>query len=383
MTRHTILGASTLICDFTRLPTCTEIPVRVHGTKEERNGPIRHASDWAIAKYGAKNPETIDEAAGITVPACPNVEMLSHIGPRRSNSVTVRAFLNALHDSWVEARDRGYKYSAYVVQHRGFGVELLCKSNEALGILTARQRIVFDNIKCDEKLVCYYNTPADPGGVDQPRNDCVTDLLKDAGCSDLAVGNAVLVRASILHDCPLGLNPSVLRSMLKDRAPKTHLPAVRHRNRAAEEARKRRKRAEDAVEGAVELEPGEFRAVRLSVDTINPFSLVVLSENHLTDLLETVLLWKGEFAEFPVRMVDADHELVVITADVSDPGEVRVRRTSEDEEVYGINTTARRLFPGVPAEALNGPVVIGLRNVQTREFKSLSLSSFRKDLRLG
>lgn len=381
MGKCTILGNKLNMCDAIHVPSPTCIPAQIDPDRSPDNIPVNrrffHCSDWALAKRVARFPEEVDARAGICVPTAPPINQIDYLGSRRSETMTLRQYLNEIDAMWQQCVANGYTYSAFLVHTKGYSMELRV-STDAPPVY-AHSHVVYSNIKLDERVRMHYNTPADPG-ADSEANATAAALLESSGCADQPMGNTLLVRESILHNVPLGLAEISLKQMFGDRAPLANLPKRRRRTKAAAAAKKRRRRLQQSVSSeGVEPNEDEVLLIRVGTDDINPYSCVIASRPHLEEALKTLVGWQGELAEFPIKQVKNNSlELVCITANADEPAEVTHRRTGPPE-MYRFNETAARAFPALPMEVLQGPVVVAMRTTSEKGgFVNLDTNSFRE-----
>jgi hypothetical protein len=382
MGRRTLDGNQIAYCDAIHVPSPVSIPVETAPDTSEAGVPVgrRHAKccDWSLAKALARIPDQVDAAAGITVPLPPPINTLDFLAPRRPGSVTLWEFNRELNRRWDAAKQAGYPYTAFLVQPDGYAVEVRMLTTQPLGSY-AHSKVVFSNVRMDERITLHYNTPVDAVAVaaNERRNDGVIPLLVAVNVPDLVIGSALLVRESMLHDAPLGLTPLLLKQAFGELTPLAKLPKRRVRTKATEAAQKRRRRLNERVssEGVAPLET-EVLVVRISTDLINPFSSVICDREHIEEAFQTLLGWRGQMSDFQVAK-DGDYEYIAVTPELEEQAEVTHRRTGP-AEMYAFNETACRVLPLVPHGVLNGPIVVARRALaEPFAFDHLDLQSFR------
>lgn len=373
MVRRTINGTGITFCDITHSPTAVCIPFR--GT----NGTNGVARDRLIAKAASRVPDEIDAEAGIILPAAPPLNKLDYLmaNPNSDDRMDLGSFLNLLHDHWVAHIASGYTYIAFSVNEKGAAVEVLGTSNVPPSAYQ-HKAVVFQCVKTDEIVECYYNTPAEASPVSQKTNDCIFKIFKSAGISDLPVGTALLVRRSILHGAPLGLTAHSLKQIFRDLAPNKR----RVRTNEAIQARKRRARmnAKLSSEG-VEPNNDEVLMVRVGTDQVEPCKCVIINRNDIANMVKELLGWRGGLVEYPIRQFD-NHEIVVIGPAVegTNSSEVGFLRTGVPE-MYTFNQNACTMFPSLPAAALQGPVIVAKQELTgKKDFVHFDADSFRSFL---
>ena len=384
MGKRAVLGEQIQFCDATYAPSPVYIPVEIEPDRPTDGiKPSRHffyVCDYAVAKRIARNPDDVDVACGMDVPVAPPLTSIDHMPHHTAGARSLRDYLNEVHRLWTDAAAQGYQYTAFITHPGGYAMEVRLASNGDK-LAYAHSHTVYSMIRQDEAIVMHYNTPADghAAAANAPRNDAGVALLEAANCADLPIGSFLLERRSLRHQVPLGLTGQILRAAFRDNAPNANLPTRRRRTQNAQQARKRRRRLEQALESeGVTPNDDECLLMRITSDPMNPYKAVIVARDKWEDQCRQLVGWQGSLREDTVPgLGDREHEVVVIAPFIGDPDEVTHRRTMP-AEAYTVNIQAQRLFHALPgATTFSGPVLVAMRNKAKGTYVHFGERSFR------
>lgn len=362
MVKHKFHDQNVRFCDITGVPTTTCIPVTVDKSLYGRE--TIYVCDRSVAKI-VGDPNEADGEAGIIVPAAPSVNSLDYLCPRKQNTMTAYAYLAAIDEAWQKAKASDYEFVAIIIQPSGYGVPVHEFSAKLL-FRAQKQAVVASDAATDQKLVMHYNTIAcsSPSGQLDEINNRATAILSQQKSADVVVGNALLVRMSMAHDAPLGLDPRKLVSMLgRELAPSSTTGRKRACDVMAPDSKKRSRKAK-AKEAAVDIPPltNELQVIRVGTHTVNACSEALIRRDHFEEDVSKMLQWEGGLAADIVRREDGIEWLVVLP-NLEDESNVSLRRTAPDSSAYKLNSNIIALFPSVDKRLAYGVAVVVARSM--------------------
>lgn len=380
MVKHKFHDQTVRFCDVIGVPSLTSLSVEVDKAVYGRD--IIYVCDRSIKKI-VGDPNEADGEAGIIVPPAPSVNSLDYLCPRKQGTMTAYEYMRKVDEAWQKAKEAGYEYVAVLVHPAGFGVPVHEISND-MHFRYQKSAVVYSDAASDQKLEMFYNTIAcaTPSGQIDEINGRATAILGGLKLPDVVVGNAQLVRKSIAHDCPLGLEPRKLVQMLgRELAPTSTIG----RKRACDTIRpgdKKRQRNAKAREAAIDIKPseGEIQVIRVGTHKVNACSEVIVRREHFEEDMGKLLQWEGDLTADIVRREDGIEWLVVLP-NIEDESNVSMRRTSPSSDAYILNKNIISLFPTVDKRLAYGVAVVVARRADKKDegpvaWDSLNLNFF-------
>ena len=356
-------------CDVTLIPSIASFAVEVNADNplfgDELKRTRLYVCDRALAKFVAADPSSVDAEAGVVVPTAPSPRLLNYVQPQydAQNTLWLHEYQQRIDQLYKEQAERGFVVPVVVVQETSHVSSAKMRSS-AMTTIQSQCLVVMTAPASDEYIECHYTTAIDPEYTEGDReNTLATTILARNDIADVAYGNAVLVRRSIVHGTPLGLQPHALRKYFGSIMTAATVPRRRIRSKEAEARRKRMRRMQQA--NALQPEDGEFQAVRVSTDDVNPFSRTILpAENEsLVKALSELQQWRGDFSEVAVGTIGSN-TVFAIVPDRIGMAEYAKCQTAVNQSAYVFNTTADRLLSRLDAKLCFGVVVLVMRDRQ-------------------